>query len=481
MASLATTMRQITPLVSVDISQCGDAGSWSSAFLWSTKIQRSGGRMRIRRLGVVGAGTMGGGIAALAASAGVPVVLARRPGTTGDRQRRRARRAGTGEESQTGGIHGSSSAPRPFTIGNTDDDFGALADCDLVVEAIIEQVEPKRALYERLEAVLPAAHDRRVEHVGHPDAAAHRGARPIVSARASSACTFSIRRDTCICWRSFRPRRRRARRSTRRGAFSDRILGKGIVVAKDVPGFVANRLGVFGMVLAIRMMEKHDLTIDEVDVLTGALIGRSKSATFRTADLSGIDVIAHVTTELSESTGEDFSLSPWVQDLVKAGRTGEKTGAGFYKRVGKEIHTLDWRTGEYGPQAKPGTPELARLCALPLDQRFAAIREWTRREGAFVREYLLRFSHYVLAPRRSSRTTCRRSIMRWSGATPGRRVRSSRWISSARISCGAGSPSSASTSRRCSARPPTASIAGDGDAACRSLAADTRTFRASPA
>ncbi len=77
--------------------------------------------------------------------------------------------------------------------------------------------------------------------------------------------------------------------------FSDRILGKGIVVANDVPGFVANRLGVFGMVLAIRQMEKHGLTIDEADVLTGVLTGRSKSATFRTADLSGIDVIAHVT------------------------------------------------------------------------------------------------------------------------------------------------------------------------------------------
>src|SRR4029079_8122946 len=134
--------------------------------------------------------------------------------------------------------------------------------------------------------------------------------------------------------------------------FSDRVLGKGIIVAKDVPGFVANRLGVFGMVLAIRLMEKHGLTIDEAEVLTVVLTGRSKSATYRTADLSGIDVIAHVTKGLSETTGEDFSLSPWVLDLVKSGRVGEKTGAGFYKRVGKEIHTLDWRSGEYRPQSK---------------------------------------------------------------------------------------------------------------------------------
>ena len=182
--------------------------------------------------------------------------------------------------------------------------------------------------------------------------------------------------------------------------FSDRILGKGIVVANDVPGFVANRLGVFGMVLAIRQMEKHGLTIDEADVLTGVLTGRSKSATFRTADLSGIDVIAHVTKELSEATGEDFALSSWVLDLVKAGRLGEKSGAGFYRRVGKEIQTLDWKTGEYGPQSKPESAELSRLAAMPLAERFAAIRDWggipSDRYGAFVQEYLLRFSHYVL-------------------------------------------------------------------------------------
>src|SRR5204863_7509405 len=179
--------------------------------------------------------------------------------------------------------------------------------------------------------------------------------------------------------------------------FIDRVLGKGIIVAKDVPGFVANRLGVYGMVLAIRLMEKHGLTIDEADALTGVLSGRSKSATFRTADLSGIDVIAHVTKGLSETTGEDFSLSSWVLDLVKAGRVGEKSGAGCYKRVGKEIHTLDWRTGEYRPEAKVETPELKRVAKLPIVARFAAIRDWSDREGSFVREYLLRFSHYVLS------------------------------------------------------------------------------------
>src|SRR5258708_31696258 len=178
--------------------------------------------------------------------------------------------------------------------------------------------------------------------------------------------------------------------------FSDRVLGKGIVLARDVPGFVANRLGVFGMVLAIRLTEKYELSIDEVDLLTGTLLGRSKSASYRTADLSGIDVIGHVTAELSQSTGEDCTLSPWVQGLIKAGRVGEKSGAGFYKKEGKEITTLDWKSGEYGPQTKPSDPAAAKLAKLPTLARFAAIRAWEGQYGDFSREYLLRFSHYVL-------------------------------------------------------------------------------------
>src|SRR6185503_6672758 len=266
--------------------------------------------------------------------------------------------------------------------GNLDDDLARLAECDLVIEAIIEQLEPKQALFEKLEKLLPA--------------------HTIVASNTSGIPMQLLTKGRGESWRSrflgmhfFNPPRYlhlleiiptpetapetidAARR------FSDRILGKGIVVAKDVPGFVANRLGVFGMVLVIRQTEKHKLTIDEADVLTGVLTGRSKSATYRTADLSGIDVIGHVTRGLSDTTGEDFTLSTWVQDLIKAGNVGEKSGAGFYKRVGKEIHTLDWTTGAYKPQVKPETPELKRLSKLPLPERFAAFRDWNDREGAF--------------------------------------------------------------------------------------------------
>ncbi|MEP6492707.1 MAG: 3-hydroxyacyl-CoA dehydrogenase/enoyl-CoA hydratase family protein [bacterium] len=353
--------------------------------------------MRIRKLGVVGAGTMGGGIAALAASAGMPVVLLDVPAADlKAKDRNGTARAGL-ERAKKSKPAAFMDADRAVAIeiGNTDDDLARLATCDLVIEAIIEQVEPKRALYERLEALLPP----------HTIIASNTSGIPMKVLTEGRSSSF---RSRFLGMHFFNPPRYlhlleiipTAETSTdtlvAARAFSDRVMGKGIVVAKDVPGFVANRLGVFGMVLAIRLMEKHELTIDEADVLTGVLTGRSKSATYRTADLSGIDVIAHVTTGLSETTGENFSLSPWVMDLVKAGRVGEKSGAGFYKRVGKEIHTLDWRSGEYGPQQKVETPALTHRSRLSPAKRFESFRDWSDREGAFVREYLLRFSHYVL-------------------------------------------------------------------------------------
>jgi 3-hydroxyacyl-CoA dehydrogenase len=351
--------------------------------------------MRIRKLGIVGAGTMGAGIAALAASAGIPVVLLDIAGKEGDKNG--PARAGVERMKK--------SKPAAFMdvdrasaieIGNLDDDLGKLASCDLVIEAIIEQLEPKQALFEKLEKILP----------DHAIVASNTSGIPMKLLTKGRRDGF---RQRFVGMHFFNPPRYlhlleiipTAETSTETidsaREFSDRILGKGIVVAKDVPGFVANRLGVFGMVLVINQTEKHDLTLDEADVLTGVLTGRSKSATYRTADLSGIDVIGHVTRGLAETTGEDFSLAAWVRKLIEKGTVGEKSGAGFYKRVGKEIHTLDWKTGEYKPQVKPDTPELERLSKLPMAERFAAFRGWNDREGRFVKEFILRFSHYVLA------------------------------------------------------------------------------------
>ena len=350
--------------------------------------------MRIKKLGVVGAGTMGAGIAALAASAGVPVVLLDIPAKEGDPSAPAKNGLDRQLKARPPAFMDAARAALIRT-GNTRDDLTMLSECDLVIEAIIEQLEPKRELYARIEPLLSPTAIVASNTSGIPmkDLVAGRSKKfgerfvgmhffnpprylhllEIIAAPKTSAETLAVVRD-----------------------FSERVLGKGTIRAKDVPGFVANRLGVYGMVLALRMLDEFDLTIDEVDVLTGPLLARAKSATFRTADLTGLDVLDHVARELTRATGEDFALPDWVQKLIASGRLGEKTSAGFYRKVGKEIQTLDRRTLEYGPQQKVESPELAALAKLPLEQRLAKVRALEGKYGEFMREYLTRLSYFVL-------------------------------------------------------------------------------------
>ncbi|HEU4564844.1 MAG TPA: 3-hydroxyacyl-CoA dehydrogenase/enoyl-CoA hydratase family protein [Gemmatimonadaceae bacterium] len=355
--------------------------------------------MRIRKLGVVGAGTMGSGIAALAASAGIPVVLLDIPGSEEKGAKERSAPA-------AGGVQRALKArPAAFMdaaraslvqVGNTEDDLQLLADCDWVCEVIIEQPRPKQVLFGRLEAILAPHAVVTTNTSGIPMAVLTEGRSEAFRRRFLGTHFFNPPRYMHLLELIPTPDTDAAVLDGIR-EFSERVLGKGIVVAKDVPGFVANRLGLFGMVQTMRLMQEFGLTIDEVDALTGPLIGRPKSATFRTADISGLDVIAHVAAGLTRATGEDFSLPAWVQGMVEQKRLGEKTGAGFYRKQGKAIEALDWRTGDYQPQRKVEAPELARLGKLPLEKRFAAIRELEGSYGDFLRKLLLTTSHYVLA------------------------------------------------------------------------------------
>lgn len=351
--------------------------------------------MRIAKLGVVGAGTMGSGIAALAASAGIPVVLLDIAATEGDRS----------FPAKAGLERAKKARPAAFmdiarasliTLGNLDDDLQLLADCDLILEAIIEQPAPKQALYARLEPLRKPNAIIASNTSGIP-------MKVLVDGRSDGF------KQHFLGMHFFNPPRYLhlleiiptpdtspdAIAATRQ--FSEVVLGKGIVIAKDVPGFVANRLGVYGMVAAMKGMMETGLTIDEVDALTGPLLGRAKSATFRTADITGLDVLLHVSKGLSASTGEDFSMPEWVTKLTESGRLGDKTGGGFYKKVGKDITTLDWHTLEYGQQKKVDDPALATLMKQPLAKRLTMAEKLPGKYGEFVRNYLLRMSHYVLA------------------------------------------------------------------------------------
>src|SRR5690242_9760191 len=350
--------------------------------------------MRITKLGVVGAGTMGSGIAALAASAGMPVVLLDVPGPDNDKNAVVRQGLERAKKARPAAFMDTDRASL-ITIGNTADDLTLLAECDLILEAIIEQPGPKRELYARLEPLIKSDVIVATNTSGIPMRVLTEGRSAAFRSNFLGMHFFNPPRYLHLLEIIPTPDTRHEAIDAARQV-SERVLGKGIVLAKDVPGFVANRLGVYGMVLALDMMERFGFTIDEVDVLTGPLLARAKSATFRTGDLTGIDVLLHVTEGLSQATGEKFAMPAWVKQLVQSGRSGEKTGAGFYRRVGKAIETLDWKTLNYGPQQRPENGELERLTNLPLPERFAAVRELEGWYGEFAREYLLRFSHYVL-------------------------------------------------------------------------------------
>jgi len=372
--------------------------------------------MRITKVGVIGAGAMGAGIAALAASAGLPVILLDIPGSEDPRSPDRSKPAQDGlaraRKAKPAAFHDASAHTR-ITTGNTADHLGLLADCSWIVEAIIEKPKPKQELFAKLEQVAPDAIVTS-NTSGIPMAILLEGRSKRFRERFLGTHYFNPPRYMHLLEIIPTPETAPAVVESVRH-FQERILGKGIVIAKDVPGFVANRLGVHGMVVAGRLMIKHDLTIPEVDTLTGPLIGRAKTATFRTGDLSGLDVLVHVTAGLSQTTGEDLALAPFVHDLVKSGRLGDKTRAGFYKKDGKAILALDWKTLEYADMGRFTTAKIDELGKLPVEARVAAATKLRGKHGAFLRDLLVEQCHYActLAPKLAEDIAAIDRAMEW--------------------------------------------------------------------
>ena len=230
--------------------------------------------------------------------------------------------------------------------GGFDEDLPAISGSDWVIEAIVERLDIKRALLARVEQ--------------------HRAPHAIVSSNTSGIPIVSLAegrsREFRAAWLGthfFNPPRYLhlleliptadtdpAIAETVR-MFADHRLGKGVVIAKDTPNFIANHLGLHGVVLAFRALASGEYTVEEIDAITGPAIGRAKSATFRTVDIAGIDVLAHVARNLaerleSEEARQKFALPPFVETLVERGMIGVKAGQGFYKREASgEILTLD--------------------------------------------------------------------------------------------------------------------------------------------
>ncbi|MFM7726347.1 MAG: 3-hydroxyacyl-CoA dehydrogenase family protein, partial [Flavobacteriales bacterium] len=188
--------------------------------------------------------------------------------------------------------------------------------------------------------------------------------------------------------------------------YGDRFLGKTVVRCKDTPAFVANRIGVFSILSLFHLVEKLGLTVDQVDKLTGPIIGRPKSATFRTCDVVGLDTLVKVAADVHERCPEDesrstFVLPDYIQRMVEAKRLGDKTGEGFYKKTksasgGKEILSLDFASLQYGPKKKSSFQTLEQTKPIDdLQKRLPVLLKGTDVAGDFYRQSFFRLFSYI--------------------------------------------------------------------------------------
>jgi 3-hydroxyacyl-CoA dehydrogenase len=310
--------------------------------------------MRIRSAAVLGAGTMGAQIAAHLANAGVPSLLL---DVSLDAARQGLQRAVALKPDP----FFTRSTPALIQIGSFDD-LGGLRSCDWIIEAVVERLDVKQPLIERVEREASATAIVSSNTSGIPIASIAEGRSPAFRKRWLGTHFFNPPRYLplleVIPTADTDPDVLRTVIE-----FADRRLGKGVVVAKDTPGFIANRLGIYGLMHVFEAMTAAGLTVAEVDAITGPAIGRPKSATFRTMDLAGIDILAAVArdlaTRLVAAEQPAFALPPVVEQLVARGWNGAKAGRGFYQKTESgEIHALDFPLMEYRPSERPRFPSI---------------------------------------------------------------------------------------------------------------------------
>jgi 3-hydroxyacyl-CoA dehydrogenase len=314
----------------------------------------------VRRAAVLGAGTMGSRIAAHLANAGIPTLLLDLPRKAGSVERAPAVAALEALAKSKPAAFFEASLSRLITTGTFDDDLQKLGDCDWVVEAVAENLEIKTALLTRVLPHLSAAAILTTNTSGLPIARIA-AAVPGLGKRFFGTHFFNppryMRLVEVIPAPESDPELVAAF-----SAFADRTLGKEVVFAHDTPNFIANRIGIAVMFNAANLMLEQGLTIEEVDALTGPVLGWPRTGTFRLADLVGIDILAHVAANFPEGvSGGKFA--PVLEELLKRGWFGDKSGQGFYKRVrgadGKdERMVLDLESFEYRPLAKAALPTL---------------------------------------------------------------------------------------------------------------------------
>jgi len=328
----------------------------------------------IEKVAVLGAGTMGARIAAHLANAGIPCYLLDiAPAELNAQEKRKGLKladpavrnrivlAGldAAKKSRPAAFFTPETA-RLITPGNFEDNISWCGDADWIIEAVAENLDIKRKLFERVETARKPGTMVTSNTSGLPIRLVAEGRSEDFQQHWAGVHFFNPPRYMKLVELIPGPKTRlEVLKSLEE--ICDRRLGKGVVIAKDTPNFIANRIGTFSILNAVRQMLSLEMTIEEVDACTGPAIGWPNSATFRTVDIVGLDVLVHVVRNIYENAPEDesremYKVPPLFEEMMQRGWLGEKTGSGFYQRIKKgadsEILTLDWRKIEYRERQK---------------------------------------------------------------------------------------------------------------------------------
>ncbi|MCI1709769.1 MAG: 3-hydroxyacyl-CoA dehydrogenase/enoyl-CoA hydratase family protein [Chiayiivirga sp.] len=354
--------------------------------------------LHIRKVAVLGAGVMGAQIAAHLVNADVDTVLFDLPAKDG---------APNGiVDKAIAGLAKLSPAPlaskaraAAITAANYDQHLHLLAECDLIIEAIAERMDWKKALYDKIEA-----------HVAPHAIVASNTSGLSINALAE-ALPASLHQRFCGV-HFFNPPRymhlaelipcRKTAPEVLEGleTFLVTTLGKGVVYAKDTPNFIGNRIGVFSILSTLHHTAAFGLGFDEVDALTGPLLGRPKSATYRTSDVVGLDTMAHVIKTMADTLPDDpwhqyFKAPDWLQGLVAKGALGQKSGAGIFMKKGKDIVVLDLKAQDYRPSTGEAAAEVVEILKTKNPaEKFAKLRASTHPQARFLWSLFRDLFHY---------------------------------------------------------------------------------------